>query len=88
MCYESAALPKNYSPKESQDWLELRLIETGIGSLAALQLKTGIHKGTLSKYFRQQQRPSVDVVPVLCEALEISPETLLVALGVIPEQKS
>ena len=80
-------MPKHFSPNESQEWLEETLKESGISTLAALQAKTGINKGTLSKYFRHQQRPSIDVIPVLCEALEISPEKLLVVLGVLPKRE-
>jgi hypothetical protein len=58
----------------------------GFGDLEHL---TKINKGTLSKYFRQIQRPGVVVIPVLCQALQVSPENLLVGLGVLPgEQKT
>ncbi len=69
---------------ESQ-WLKSRMRELGIESLGELSEITGINKGTLSRYFRHTQRPSIDVIPILCNALQISPETLLKALGVITE---
>jgi transcriptional regulator with XRE-family HTH domain len=70
-----------------QDWLKSRMSELKLGSISDLEQATGINRGTLSRYFRQIQRPSIDVIPVLCEALEVSPETLLRALGVtVPRQ--
>lgn len=64
------------------DWLKHRMAELGMSSVAELETKTGINKGTLSRYFRGLQRPSIDVLPVLCQGLQVSPETLLRALGV------
>jgi transcriptional regulator with XRE-family HTH domain len=66
-----------------QEWLRLRMVELKLGSIDDLEQATGISKGTLSRYFRQIQRPSIDVLPVLCKALQASPETLLRVLGVI-----
>jgi len=55
--------------------------------LEELHQRTGIDRGSLSRYFRQERVPKIDVVGPLCEALEVSPETLLIALGAI-ERKS
>jgi len=63
-------------------WLQSRMKHLGMGSIVELEQMTGINRGTLSKYFRRLQRPSIDVVPALCEALQVSPATLLEALGV------
>lgn len=71
-----------------QEWLKLRLIALGMNSIADLEAATGINKGTLSRYFRQLQRPSIDVIPVLCQALKVSPQTLLRALGVVVSAES
>lgn len=68
---------------EGQEWLKSRMSELNLGTISDLEKVTGINKGTLSRYFRQIQRPSIDVIPVLCSALKVSPETLLRALGVI-----
>jgi transcriptional regulator with XRE-family HTH domain len=46
----------------------------------------GIDRGTISRYFRQERRPSIDVIAPLCEVLEVSPETLLIALGAIDKK--
>lgn len=67
---------------EGQAWLKLRMSELDMSSIADLELATGINRGTLSRYFRGLQRPSIDVIPNLCEALRVSPLTLLSALGV------
>jgi transcriptional regulator with XRE-family HTH domain len=53
-------------------------------SLDELSAVCGINKGTLSRYFHQKQRPTVDALAPLCEALQVSPTTLLSALGVFP----
>lgn len=71
-------------PADSVEWLQSRIRELGMTGIADLEAKTGLNKGTISKYFRQIQKPSVSVVPILCEGLEVSPATLLVALGVLP----
>ena len=72
-----------YLPGETQEWLERQMQKCGFHSLEELSGETGIDRGTLSRYFRQERRPSVDVVAPLCEALKVSPETLLIALGAV-----
>jgi hypothetical protein len=57
--------------------------QAGFSSLDQLSEACGINKGTLSRYFRGIQKPSVEVIPPLCAALEVSPEELLRGLGVI-----
>ena len=70
-----------------QEWLKRRMFDLGMSSIAELESATGINKGTLSRYFRGLQRPSIDVLPVLCHALQVSPETLLRAFRVtLPPQ--
>jgi transcriptional regulator with XRE-family HTH domain len=58
-----------------------------ISSLEELAKLTGIDRGTLSRYFRQERRPSVDVIAPLCEALKVSPESLLIGLGALRRKK-
>jgi transcriptional regulator with XRE-family HTH domain len=55
----------------------------GISGLEELSERSGIDRGSLSRYFRQERTPKVDVIAPLCEALEVSPENLLIALGAI-----
>ena len=75
------------TPDESADWLRNRMEFLGISSLEELHKKTGIDRGSISRYFRQERNPGIDVIAPLCKALEVSPETLLIALGAI-ERKS
>jgi transcriptional regulator with XRE-family HTH domain len=74
-----------FSADESSEWLQMRLEKLGIDSLSEFADLTGINKGTVSKYFRQLQRPSIEVLPILCEKLKVSPSTLLQVLGVLPK---
>lgn len=75
------------TPDDTWGWLGQRLEALEISSLEQLAIVSGINKGTLSKYFHQVQRPTVMALVPLCEALQVSPETLLVALGVFPPQQ-
>lgn len=72
-----------YTSQESIDWLYARMSKLKIGSLDDLAELTGLDKGTLSRYFRQERRPSIDVVGPLSTALQVSPETLLRGLGAL-----
>ena len=72
-----------YSPEQSQRWIQQRLDEIGLHTFDALAQKTGIDRGTLSRYFRQERRPSIDAIEPLCKALKVSPEKLLQALGAL-----
>lgn len=76
-----------YTPDESMKWLRQRMAELDISGLEELHAQCGIDKGSISRYFRQERVPGIDVIAPLCEALQVSPETLLVALGAI-ERKS
>lgn len=75
------------SPEETASWLRARMKSLNMNGLEDLHQRTGIDRGSLSRYFRQERVPKIDVIGPLCEALEVSPETLLVALGAI-EKKS
>ena len=74
---------KYLDSEESQAWLRQRLASSGIGTLTRLAEVTGINKGTLSKYFRQIQRPTVDVVAILCGAFKVSAAEVLYGLGAL-----
>ena len=71
---------------EGSEWLKMRMAHLGITGLDELQQRSGIDKGSISRYFRQERIPGVDVIAPLCKALEVSPETLLVALGAIEKR--
>ncbi len=78
---------KLFTPDETYHWLEVRMGKVGFASLEDLSVATGIDRGTLSRYFRQERRPSVDMVGPLCNALQVAPETLLIALGAIEQRR-
>jgi transcriptional regulator with XRE-family HTH domain len=75
------------SPEESSEWLVQKMKSSGISTLEDLAQISGIDRGTLSRYFHQERRPSIDVIAPICEALNVSPETLLIALGALPKKK-
>lgn len=83
----SAKTSKFLSGEETFDWLNDRMKKLNIASLEELAQKTGIDRGSLSRYFHQERRPSIDVVGILCQTLSVSPETLLIALGALPSRK-
>ena len=74
------------SADESSEWLKMRMVHLGITGLDELHQISGIDKGSISRYFRQERVPGVDVIAPLCKALEVSPETLLIALGAIEKR--
>jgi transcriptional regulator with XRE-family HTH domain len=68
----------------TQAWLQSRLAATQMKTLNRLAEVSGINKGTLSRYFNQTQRPTIDVVAVLCQSLKVTPSELLYGLGALP----
>ena len=77
---------RRYTQEESADWLAQRLVKLNIATYEDFASMVGIDRGTISRYFRQERRPSIDVIAPLCEILEVSPETLLIALGAIDKK--
>ena len=83
-----ATVNKNLlTPAQSSQWLVERMSSVGISSLEELAKLTSIDRGTLSRYFRQERRPSIDAIAPLCEALQISPESLLIGLGALKKKR-
>jgi len=76
-------LSKRYTETESREWLAQRLVKLDIASYEEFANLAGIDRGTISRYFRHDRRPSIDVIAPLCEVLEVSPETLLIVLGAL-----
>lgn len=77
---------KRFTEQESSQWLAQRLTRLNISSYEEFANLVGIDRGTISRYFRQERRPSIDAVAPLCEVLQVSPETLLIALGAIDKK--
>jgi transcriptional regulator with XRE-family HTH domain len=73
---------KRNSPDETYAWLRDRMDKLGYSSLEQLAAETGINRGNIYRYFTQEQRPSVALVDPLCQVLKVSPQALLVGLGV------
>ena len=74
-----------FTPEESNDWLKARMLKKSISSLEELAQMTGIDRGAISRYFRHERRPAIDVIEPFCKSLEVSPNTLLKVLGAIPK---
>ena len=74
-------MPNRYTPKESNEWLRTTMLKLSIKSLDELSSITKIDRGSLSRYFNQERRPSIDAIPPLCEALKVTSDELLVVLG-------
>ena len=74
------------TPAESADWLAQRLQRLNIATYEEFAELVGIDRGSLSRYFRQERRPTIGVIAPLCEVLEVAPETLLIALGALDKK--
>ena len=79
-------LGKRYTEAESSEWLSQRLVKLDIHTYEEFAYLVGIDRGTISRYFRHDRRPSIDVVAPLCEVLQVSPETLLIVLGALDKR--
>lgn len=77
---------RRFTQEESADWLAQRLLKLNISSYEEFAAMVGIDRGTISRYFRHERRPSIDVIAPLCEVLQVSPESLLIALGAIDKK--
>ena len=64
------------------DWLSGRMAELGLNSLEETAERCNLNRGNLYRYFKFETRPSIDVIPALCEGLESSPLEILTALGI------
>lgn len=73
---------KRYTPEETYSWLRDRMTKLGYTSLEQVAAETGINRGNIYRYFTQEQRPSVALVEPLCQVLKVSPQALLIGLGV------
>ena len=71
----------NWDSQDSKKWLRNRLKELDIKSLEQLSEISGIDPGSISRYFSQERRPSIDVLEPLSKALSVSIDELLRVLG-------
>ena len=61
--------------------------QLGMSSLEQAAIGCGLNRGNLYRYFNFETRPSIDVIPLLCEGLKASPEEVLIALGIQVSRK-
>jgi len=71
------------TPEQSAAWLRFRMSELEIPSLEVLAELAGSDKGNISRVFHQKQRPRVDALEPLAQALQISVYELLVRIGAV-----
>ena len=69
------------------EWLEDRMAALGLTSLEQAAQRCSLNRGNLYRYFSFETRPSIDVIPLLCEGLDASPEEVLRALGIQSPKK-
>jgi AcrR family transcriptional regulator len=63
-------------------WLRFQMDRNGYRSLQAVAEAAALNRGNLWRYFQFLQRPSIDVVPRLAYALEVTNNEVLDALEV------
>jgi len=66
--------------KTGMEWLRSRMNRLGYRSLQEVAEEIGINRGNLYRYFSLETKPSVAMLPVLCEVLDASYEEVLKAL--------
>ena len=78
-----------YTSKQTNEWLRSTMKKLGIASLDELSTMTKIDRGSLSRYFNQDRRPSIDAIVPICTALGVTSDELLIVLGAAdnPEKK-
>lgn len=70
------------SKKTGMVWLRHRMNLLGYASLEQVASAVGINRGNLYRYFTFENRPSVALLPALCDALDASTDEVLAALEV------
>ena len=71
------------TPDQTHAWLQARMRQLGIHSLAELAEISGSDKGNLSRIFRQLQSPRVDALEALAGGLQVGVYELLVRIGAV-----
>ena len=64
------------------DWLYKKMDEFEYSSLQAVAEACDLNRGNLYRYFALETRPSIDLLPKLCNGLHASPLEVLTALGI------
>lgn len=78
-------MPESKRPngEESWQWFQNRLTALGHSSLNEFSKIHGIPKSSLSRYFHRERQLPSGKISHFCEALEVSPQELLQALGAL-----
>ena len=64
------------------DWLYRKMDENEHSSLQAVAEACDLNRGNLYRYFAFETRPSIDLLPKLCNGLNATPLEVLTALGI------
>ena len=75
------SMGSRYTSKQTNEWLRSTMKKLGIASLDELSTMTKIDRGSLSRYFNQDRRPSIDAIVPICTALGVTADELLIVLG-------
>jgi DNA-binding transcriptional regulator YdaS (Cro superfamily) len=68
---------------DSWQWFQNRLKHLGHASLNEFANHHGFPKSSLSRYFHRERQLPSGKISAFCEALQVSPEELLQAIGAI-----
>lgn len=68
---------------DTWQWFQNRITHLGHASMSEFAKQHGFPKSSLSRYFHRERQLPSGKIGVLCEALEVSPQELLHALGAI-----
>jgi DNA-binding Xre family transcriptional regulator len=68
---------------DTWQWFQNRITHLGHASMSEFAKQHGFPKSSLSRYFHRERQLPSGKIGALCEALEVSPQELLHALGAI-----
>jgi len=76
------------SKQASMKWLRSRMAELGYNTLEEVATDMGINRGNLYRYFAQETKPSIAMLPTFCYVLDTDATTVLRVLGVLGRRQS
>jgi len=79
----SSPAAKSGGNVDSWQWFQNRITHLGHASMNEFAKHHGFPKSSLSRYFHRERQLPSGKIGALCEALEVSPQELLHALGAI-----
>ena len=80
---KEAKVKKVTNEKTGMDWLRARMEKLDYTSLEEVAVELGINRGNLYRYFSLENRPSVAMLPVMCEVFKVKTDEVLRALEVV-----